>query len=96
MTILQKPIITEKSIKDATAGIFTFAVRVDATKPEIKKEAEKLFSVHVKNVVTVIRKGKEKRAGKQRRTIVRPNVKIARLKLAKGEKIDFFEIGKAV
>jgi ribosomal protein L23 len=94
MTTLLKPIITEKSLKHATGGIFTFEVGMQETKKTIKKEAEMLFHVHVKDVSTIIRKGKIKTAGRKRVKIQRPNRKFARLILAKGEKIDLFEIGK--
>lgn len=94
MTILHKPVITEKSLKDATHGIFTFKADMTSTKKDIKEEVEKLFSVHVKRITTTIRKGKQKRAGKKRNEVQRPDVKIARLHLSKGEKIDLFEIGK--
>lgn len=96
MDILYKPVITEKSIRDVQHGIFTFAVDPVKTKKEIRSEVESLFHVHVKKIETVIRKGKEKHAGRQRRVVTRPSVKIARLKLAKGEKIDLFETGKAL
>ncbi len=63
-----------------------FDVRIDATKPQIKEAVEALFSVKVKAVNTLVRKGKIKRfAG---RTGVRNDVKKAVVTLVDGQSID--------
>jgi large subunit ribosomal protein L23 len=63
-----------------------FKVRLDATKPQIKKAVEKLFGVKVVAVNTLTRKGKTKRfrgiEGRQK------DMKKAVVKLAEGDKID--------
>lgn len=58
--VIEKPIITEKSTLQSGSGQYFFAVRRTATKPEIKKAVEALFNVKVKDVNTLIRKGKSK------------------------------------
>ena len=69
-TIL-RPIITEKATMANENGQITFAVSIDATKPQIKAAVEMLFNVKVKAVNTIIQKGKAKafrgRPGRQLR-----------------------------
>ena len=63
-----------------------FKVRKNATKPQIKEAVEKLFDVKVKNVNTLIRKGKLKmfknKLGQQ------SDVKRAIVTLEEGHRID--------
>ena len=61
--IIIKPIITEKSSNGLTDGKYTFKVAKKATKVQIAKAVETLFSVKVTDVNTIIVKGKEKRVG---------------------------------
>lgn len=93
--IITRPVITEKSLKDVVKGIFTFEVFKKATKAEISKAVEKDFSVHVLRISTVLKKGKRKMVGRKRLIVKRPDMKIARVKLKKGEKIDLFEVGES-
>lgn len=93
--IVIKPVITEKSLKDASVGTYTFIVDLNSNKNQIRQAVEKMFTVHVKDITTVIIKGKNKIAGRKRRLVRQPDVKKARLKLAAGEKIDLFEIGES-
>ena len=84
--VLRRPVITEKAMKVSEQGQVTFAVPVDATKPEIKKAVEGVFGVKVKSVNTLIVNGKRKMfRGKQG---VRSDMKKAIVVLADGEKID--------
>ena len=55
-----RPIITEKATMANENGQVTFAVSIDATKPEIKAAIEMLFNVQVKAVNTIMQKGKTK------------------------------------
>lgn len=84
--IIRAPHITEKSTAGAVNNRYSFEVAMDATKPEIRQAVEALFKVKVESINTLIRKGKEKRF----RGIkgVRPDMKIATVRLAKGEVID--------
>lgn len=93
--IIIKPIITEKSLKDAGMGTYTFAVDLNSNKNQIRQAVEKMFTVHVKDITTVIIRGKNKIAGRKRRKVQQPDVKKARVKLSSGEKIDLFEIGES-
>jgi large subunit ribosomal protein L23 len=92
--IVIKPVITEKSLKDASNGTYTFEVDLKADKNQIKSAVEKIFTVHVKDITIVIIKGKNKIAGRKRRKVKQSDIKKARVKLATGEQIDLFEIGE--
>ncbi|WP_075216585.1 50S ribosomal protein L23 [Mongoliimonas terrestris] len=59
--IIRSPVITEKATIQAENNKVVFNVAKTATKPEIKAAVEQLFSVKVKSVNTLIRKGKVKR-----------------------------------
>lgn len=89
--ILKRPIITEKSMKDAALGYFTFAVDKRAIKPEIKNVVEKLFGVNVLKVYTMQVSGKVKKVGKRKKTVKKQDFKKAIVLLKKGQKIELFE-----
>jgi large subunit ribosomal protein L23 len=59
--IIRSPVISEKSTMASEANQVVFNVASTATKPDIKKAVEALFSVKVKSVNTLVRKGKTKR-----------------------------------
>ena len=84
--IIRSPVVTEKSTLASEHGQIVFDVAVDATKPQIKAAVEGLFSVKVKAVNTLVRKGKIKRF---RGTVGRQSdVKKAIVTLADGQSID--------
>jgi large subunit ribosomal protein L23 len=58
--VIISPVITEKSTKASENNQVVFRVRREATKPQIKAAVEQLFSVKVKAVNTVVKKGKLK------------------------------------
>lgn len=82
------PHISEKAANSAESGNqVVFKVATDATKLEIKKAVEQLFSVKVENVSTLNVKGKSKR---NRYGVVRKSDwKKAYVRLADGQDIDF-------
>ena len=88
-TIL-RPIITEKATIANENGQVTFAVAIDATKPQIKAAVEMLFSVKVVAVNTIVQKGKTKtfkgRFGR------RSDMKKAMVTLADGQNIDLMGV----
>jgi len=93
--ILKRPIITEKSIKDASNGVFTFEVDRQANKDQIKQVVEAAYGVHVITVRTTTIAGKRYRVGRSRREMIGQNYKKARVQLQAGEKIDLFELEEA-
>ena len=58
--VLIAPVVTEKATMASEHNKVVFKVARTATKPQIKEAVEKLFDVKVKNVNTLIRKGKKK------------------------------------
>lgn len=94
VNIIQKPIITEKSLRDAQKGIFTFEVDKQATKGQIKVAVEDLFKVHVKKITSAVFKGKKRMVGKKRMPVYGADRKKVWVKLGAAEKIDLFEIGE--
>lgn len=84
------PIITEKSLKNAKDGRYTFSVGTGSNKEEIKKQVEAIFKVHVTSVATMNRRGETK---KNFRGQIQSSAasKKAIVTLTKDEKIDLFE-----
>ena len=84
--VILRPLVTEKATQLSEYNKMVFAVPVNASKVEVKSSIEKIFSVKVKTVNTIILKGKLKRfkgiLGK------RPNLKKAIVTLAPGNTID--------
>jgi large subunit ribosomal protein L23 len=84
--VILSPVITEKATIASEQNQVVFKVARTATKPQIKEAVEKLFDVKVKNVNTLIRKGKVKAfrgsIGEQ------SDVKRAIVTLEEGHKID--------
>lgn len=93
MNIIVSPLITEKSMNDASNGKFTFRVFKGANKTEIKKTVEKNFKVNVTHVSTSILKGKKVRVGTRRNEKNISDWKKAVVTLQKGQKIGLFELG---
>ena len=84
--IIRTPVLTEKATIQAENNKVVFNVARTATKPEIKAAVEQLFSVKVKSVNTLVRKGKTKRF----RGIIgtQSDVKKAVVTLEEGHSID--------
>ncbi len=92
MSIIISPLITEKSMQDASNGKFTFKVIKSSNKPEIKREIEKAFSVNVVGISTNILKGKKVRTGTRRTEKKVSPYKKAVVTVKKGQKIGMFEL----
>ena len=89
--VLMRPLLSEKStdIREA-ASQYTFQVRPDASKADIKSAIEKLFDVKVTKVQTSITRGKRRRRGNQLAKRV-PKIKKAMVSLTGEGKISIFE-----
>ena len=87
--ILEKPLITEKSMDGVAEGKYSFRVRKDANKIEIKLAIETIFSVKVGDVRTMQLRGKVKRQG--RFAGRRSDWKKAIVTLKPDQKIELFE-----
>ena len=84
--IIVAPVITEKATMASEHNKVMFKVRKDATKPQIKEAVEKLFDVKVKNVNTLVRRGKIKAF--KNKLGQRSDVKRAIVTLEEGHRID--------
>ena len=86
--VLQKPVISEKSYGLLDDNKYTFIVRPDANKTEIKIAVETVFGVSVTGVNTLNRTGKKRRT--RSGTGKRPDTKRAIVSVADGQRIDIF------
>jgi large subunit ribosomal protein L23 len=86
--VLLAPVISEKSYGLLDENKYTFIVRPDANKTQIKIAVEQVFNVTVLDVNTLNRQGKRKRtrSGFGRRK----NTKRAIVSLAPGDRIEIF------
>ena len=91
--IVLGPLISEKSMTEASKGRFTFKVGLSANKKMIRKVIEEKFKVHVINISTVIIKGRSVRAGVKRLEVSQSPFKKATVTLKAGEKIGLFDVG---
>jgi large subunit ribosomal protein L23 len=86
--VLIAPVVSEKSYGLLDQNKYTFLVRPDSNKTEIKIAVEKVFNVKVTSVNTI------NRMGKRRRTRLgwgsRANTKRAIVSVAEGQRIDIF------
>ena len=85
--VLVGPLVTEKATMLSEHGQIAFRVRLDATKPEIRRAVENLFDVKVTAVNTLRVKGKTKlfRGRRGRRS----DYKKAIVTLAEGQNVDY-------
>ena len=87
--LIRYPSITEKNTTlRESQNKYVFEVTKNASKPEIKEAVEKLFSVNVETVNTMLVKGKKKRMG--RNVGYRPDWKKAIVKIKAGQSIARF------
>ena len=89
--MLIRPIITEKAMKEAKLGRFTFEVGIGDNKTKIKSEIEKAFGVKIIKIQTLIVPGKEYRKGKSRNTGIKSDWKKAIVTLSEGQKINLWD-----
>ena len=88
--IILKPVLTEKGYDGIASKKYTFYVKKDANKTQIKLAVEKIFGVQVATVNTLNCKGKLKRMG--RNEGYTPDRKKAVVTLKEDSKaIEFFE-----
>jgi large subunit ribosomal protein L23 len=92
MSVLKRPIITEKVATLSSQGKYAFEVALTANKIEIKKAVEKLYGVNVEEVNTmrVIGKSKTRTSNGRFVTGKSSTFKKAIVKVAEGEIIDIY------
>ncbi len=88
--MITKPVFTEKSYGLTALDRFTFKVDRHATKTQIKKELEKLYSVNVVSVNTASAKSRVAKSGRTGKKMTEKGYKKAIVQLKSGQKIKLF------
>lgn len=88
--VLLRPVISEKSYGLMDQNVYTFEVAPDANKIEIRHAVEAIFGVRVVAVNTLRRRGKRRRNRRTGHWNKLPDRKRAIVKVAAGDRIDFF------
>jgi large subunit ribosomal protein L23 len=86
--VILRPVVSEKSYGLLDENVYTFIVRPDANKTQIKIAVEQIFRVRVLHVNTINRTGKRKRT--RRGWGQRAATKRAMVSLAPGDSIEIF------
>ena len=92
MSVLIKPLVTEKVSAMNEEGKYGFVVSKDANKIQIKTAVEKAYGVTVESVNTMVYPGKTKSRYTKSRIITgsTPSYKKAIVKVSDGDVIDFY------
>lgn len=92
MSVLKRPIITEKMTVQSKLGKYAFEVEKTANKVEIGKAVEKMYSVSVTSVRTMTTLGKKKSKNIKGRIVsgMTSTTKKAIVTVAEGEVIDIY------
>jgi large subunit ribosomal protein L23 len=91
MSVLHRPVVSEKTYALMDQHVYVFEVDIDATKIDVRHAVEQAFGVKVVKVNTLRRKGKTVRNRRTNRVGRRDDTKRAIVTLAAGSKIDLFE-----
>lgn len=92
MSILVKPLVTEKVSEQNESGKYGFVVSRKANKVQIRQEVERIYGVTVEKVRTLNYQGKVKNRYTKSRIITGKtnNYKKAIVQVAGGDVIDFY------
>lgn len=95
MSILKKPLITEKyeALSEMSTPQYGFVVALKANKAEIKQEIERVYDVNIASINTMVVRGKSRTRYSKRGVVhgKKPNFKKAIVTLKKGQEIDFYK-----
>lgn len=86
--VIIKPRITEKAVGKSEQNVYTFIVRRDATKYDVRDAVKKLFGVTPVKVNTVNRSPRQFMSRMKGRTVSEPGLKKAYVYLKTGDHID--------
>lgn len=93
LNVILAPLISEKSMNEASKGRYSFKVAKEANKTDIKRAVEERFKVNVLKVATIIIKGRSRKSGVRRIETLRPAFKKAAVTLKQGQTISIFDQG---
>jgi large subunit ribosomal protein L23 len=93
MSIIKKPVMTEKYTQLHASGKYAFVVELTANKVEIAREIKRMYGVEVTDVNTIRQMGKKRSRSTRKRvsTGYTSTFKKAIVTVAAGEVIDFYE-----
>jgi large subunit ribosomal protein L23 len=86
--VLVKPHFTEKSVRMGEANVFTFEVKRDATKFQVRDAVKALYNVTPVKVNIVNKRPAHRPKGSTNRTVKVPGLKKAYVYLKKGDSIN--------
>lgn len=95
MSILIRPVITEKSMYSASFGAFTFEVALGSTKHAVKHAVETAFKVNVVKIHALRRHNPSRTTGSKRIATKQTDQKFMTVWLKKGQSIDLFDLKEA-
>lgn len=90
-SVIIEPVVSEKSYELIESNVYTFRVRPDANRTEIRQAVEEIFGVRVLKVNTLNRKGKRMRNRRTGAFSARPTTKRAIVTVHGDDSIDLFE-----
>lgn len=90
--ILLEPKITEKSMRAAARGVFTFEVLPHTTKDQIAAAVESMFKVNVVKVTVTARHTAPRRTGSRRLIVPQETKRYASVELKTGQTIALFDL----
>jgi large subunit ribosomal protein L23 len=91
MSVLIRPVVSEKTYALMDQNVYVFVVDPKATKIDVRNAVEQAFNVKVTNVNTLNRKGKSVRDRRTGKIGSRPSTKRAIVTLKQGDSINLFE-----
>lgn len=83
--VIIRAILSEKSMKESESGRYTFLVKKDANKGDVKRAVESMFEVDVVSVITRTQKGRTTRVGARRAEVTTSAFKKAAVRLKAGQ-----------
>jgi large subunit ribosomal protein L23 len=86
--ILLRPRVTEKAVGQGEKNVYTFVIKKEATKGDVKEAVKKLFGVTPVGVNIVNKQPKQYRSRSKGRTITQKGLKKAYVYLKDGDSIN--------
>lgn len=83
--VIIRAILSEKSMKESETGRYTFLVKKDANKGDVRRAVESMFQVNVVSVITTTQKGRTTRSGARRTEVTQSPFKKASVRLKDGQ-----------
>ena len=92
--MIQKPLVTEKTLREAANNRYTFLVDKKETKTSIAHQISQIYGVTVTGIQTTVIPARSRRIGVSLKKTTIPAKKKATVSLKKGQKIDIYDVPK--